>query len=371
MNFFEYIGLANVEKVHSQMIAWIFSSNCKAYSNEAKSNVINELFFPTKDYKYEYFESFTEFSNIDIVIKTDKFLFVIENKFKSFQHSNQLDKYSKIIDNVDESFVRGLKQEDIFLGFLTLTDEKAINGKWKNITYQYFVKALDEQHFSGYNSSHSIILREYIESLKSITEAVEAFRSDHRLFSHVFEDGNKKKNQKISEANQSEASKIISRNQLETTLQRMFWSELTEELKADIKQKLEFETWFYITETRGNALVFSPLSNKREKIEVQEGFIEFHFGFDIQKNTMKINFVPCEESDYKRSDIKWIPEKYETKLLSIKEGLKYQRFNKGRSRAQISITKLMPKKIYEMSKKELVDFYVNEYAKAKKAIDNS
>ena len=58
-NFFNAIGLADMEKVHSAMIAWMFSSDCTALSQEDKSRALNSLF----DSQYEF--------------KSSEFLFVL------------------------------------------------------------------------------------------------------------------------------------------------------------------------------------------------------------------------------------------------------------------------------------------------------
>ena len=43
-SFFDRIGVADMEKVHSAVIGWIFSDDCKAFTNQQKSVLLCSLF---------------------------------------------------------------------------------------------------------------------------------------------------------------------------------------------------------------------------------------------------------------------------------------------------------------------------------------
>ena len=87
LNFFQTIGLADMEKVHSAVIGWMLSENCIAFDKKEKSKLLCQIFG----------ESITTFNTInvrvenhhfDILIvaeneKTGKIYWVIENKVKS------------------------------------------------------------------------------------------------------------------------------------------------------------------------------------------------------------------------------------------------------------------------------------------------
>lgn len=99
-DFFNRIGVADMERVHSAVIGWMFSDVCKALTANQKSELLCGLFNVTpvhfKDFRVE-----VEHHNIDVIIitdeKTNPECWVIENKIKSSQHSNQLDKYVDIV----------------------------------------------------------------------------------------------------------------------------------------------------------------------------------------------------------------------------------------------------------------------------------
>lgn len=101
-NFFNAIGVADMEKVHSAVIGWMLSDKCNAFDIKEKSTLLCNLFqenvcvFKTIIVQVEVY-------NIDILIETEdnlgnKECWVIENKIKSNQHSNQLDKYVDVIN---------------------------------------------------------------------------------------------------------------------------------------------------------------------------------------------------------------------------------------------------------------------------------
>ncbi|HXJ99842.1 MAG TPA: PD-(D/E)XK nuclease family protein [Gelidibacter sp.] len=151
--FFEFLSISNQEKIHSQILSWIFSENFKGILHTEKIKLFKNLF--NIDVKKIEF-SLTEYKNVDILIKTDKDIVVIENKLKSSQHSNQLDKYQKTIDNDFNNI-----KTNYF--FLTLIGESSINTNWKNISYNDLFIALKKIEFQ--KNKDAIILEEYLAFL--------------------------------------------------------------------------------------------------------------------------------------------------------------------------------------------------------------
>ena len=100
-NFFNAIGVADMEKVHSAVIGWILSNKCNAFGIKEKSDILCSLFniFPAVTFTHIVVK--VEVYDIDILIKTEsngtEESWIIENKIKTNQHSDQLDKYVDII----------------------------------------------------------------------------------------------------------------------------------------------------------------------------------------------------------------------------------------------------------------------------------
>ena len=170
MSFFESIGMADMEKVHSQTIAWFFSSDCDALSSAGKEEILSSILSRTDIATIQ--KVHTEYKSIDIVIETDRQVIAIENKIKSNQHSNQLERYKRILD---KDFIG---KEKVYL-FLTLVPEISKSGEWKNISYQLFFDKTDAQFKDEGKdeTTDGVIFAEY---LNTIPDAIHSLTPDTR-----------------------------------------------------------------------------------------------------------------------------------------------------------------------------------------------
>ena len=92
-NFFNYIGVADIERVHSSVIAWMLSENCHAFSQTVKSKILRKMFgVDENNITYSKIGTQVESDHIDIVFTTKqnvmndmKTLWVVENKIKSLE----------------------------------------------------------------------------------------------------------------------------------------------------------------------------------------------------------------------------------------------------------------------------------------------
>lgn len=183
ISFFEALGIADLEKIHSQMIAWIFSKNCNALLDRDKKFLINKLFGVSKVNNIK--RVYTEYADIDILIETENALFVIENKIKSTQHSQQLKKYYEFVQ-------KNFNNKNLNFIFLTLVFEKAKNNNWKNTTYEKILNAFKEIKINK-NKTDGIIVNEYIKVIEKLVTVVNDFTTNHKDYFNVFEDASKKK----------------------------------------------------------------------------------------------------------------------------------------------------------------------------------
>ena len=152
-SFFERIGVADMEKVHSAVIGWIFSDDCKALTYQKKSELLCSLFQVSPVQTFNSIVVEVEHHDIDVLIITDNnACWVIENKIKSSQHNNQLDKYYKIINGESVKIghkiqnIQDYKQLIAHYCFLTLVGEnpQCTNNVWVNTTYKSFSIALKD-----------------------------------------------------------------------------------------------------------------------------------------------------------------------------------------------------------------------------------
>lgn len=180
--FFEHLGLADMEKVHSQTLAWIFSEDCKSIPFKSKQKLVRNIF--KLDYDFSRIDTITEKDSIDIILKLDNdYWLVIENKIKIGLHSNQLDNY----------YSKSNKKNDIgrnYFYYLTLfktTEElpKDANGNeiWQKITYENILNAFEFEKNNFIESTNDYpILISYLQTLYNFYCVFDSFLQNPKKF---------------------------------------------------------------------------------------------------------------------------------------------------------------------------------------------
>jgi len=309
--FFEYLGIADMEKIHSQILQWILSKDNKSLTSNQKNEFISDFLNISN---FHISEIITEYEKIDILIKSENGIICIENKLKSSQHSKQLDRYKK-------SILKKYGEINTNFFFLTLIDENSNDNNWENISYNKLLKSLKKLKIE--KNTDGFILIEYIKTLENFSTIINDFLKKPSDFLNVFDDGSKTKHQKKKEIKNIK-QRFISDNQLETIFQKMYFKKV-----ADFLQLKDY----YIVETHGNAILGVPIQK-----EIIINGKSFNFGFDYQKGTFKTMCISTDYDNSKSTDIPHqIPELFEKIKQNEKYG--YKRVNKPRTKAQHSLTK--------------------------------
>ena len=329
-SFFEYLGLADVERIHSQFLAWVLSTNCNALDQKERDHLLLDLFGisgPITSIQ-------TERNRIDILIETPTDVIVIENKMKSSQHSNQLAIYEAY---VNETY----PNHSPHYFFLTLVNEKTSKQIWKRLTYSLLFKKLSSlKIISGTN--HSVILAEYLLFLQRLDEVVTDFHSHVQQYDMVFLDRKKKKHEKIESDYKTENEWFIASNQLETILQKSFLIALVDEVKNPVGR---------ISETRGDALVDFKIESDLQF----EGRL-YSTALQLQGETIKFTFA-IQSSDYLTSKKQWIENIIPLfKQLIQENSYGYKKLNKPKNLAYLSISKKLDKYYWQRTLPELAGF---------------
>ena len=382
-NFFDAIGVADMEKVHSAVIGWMLSDKCEAFDIATRSELLQQIFGIEGEYEeFDSIESHIEWKNIDILIVTKKEGFepkcwVIENKIKSSQHSDQLNRYVQILncpylmsslkystyfdsDAEKKEKLRkewGIKKENNpywavknkSYCFLTLIDEKPIssgNVIWKSTQYSnlssYLKFALRN---ANRDSKDYPIIEEYQRCIHELSVAIKDFldNDNHTRYPNVFTDGYLPKEEKTFK-NYEGRAKYISENGLETIFQKCFLSHIiprTKFGKAGVFNAVE------ISETHGTALANFPFHSEGDII----------FGFQFQDGTFKIQVAGVyDKDDLNASDkIKAFLEHWEKHIPKDQKEPRDEVFNgwkknesKEGKKAYISISRIQPRKSKKM-----------------------
>ncbi|MBH8557835.1 PD-(D/E)XK nuclease family protein [Hymenobacter negativus] len=341
-SFFEFLALADVEKVHSQIIAWLMSKHCEALNEPMKSQIINNIL--GHELNDTIITSTAEINGADIVIECLKTRIVIENKIKSSQHSNQLSRYV-------EEFNKDSTKINYFI-FMTLIPEKPQNKNWTNYSYKQFAECLNNFELSDKSNFDQMALQEYLKSIQSITSVAYEFILNPSLFPNVFNEGKLSKQAKNHKKYSNYTQKFISENQLETILQKSFYIKVLDEISTP-------ELLYEVGDTHGTAFINAFF----DEYIVLDG-VCFKTGIQFQGGTFKFAITTC--SDYEKSKKEWITPfvkafKYfkETKVNG------YTKLNLPDTKAWISVSKRTSSQFYEMNFTEYVEIFKHELENAR------
>lgn len=217
-SFFELLSISDKERIHSSMIKWMLSDKCKVLTNEEKKGFFKSV-LGIKTENFEIKEIKNEHKNIDIYIETDKFKVLIENKLKSTQHSNQLEKYNKEFD---------LPNDDSHPFLLSLIEEKSEQSNWKTIRYDkvlsYFKQFVDD--FKG-EEKQTVFFKDYLLFLEKLSKSFELFREQPSSFKFIFD---KKYLSNLDETVDDNLKSFILENKLSQIFKISFFTELIQEL---------------------------------------------------------------------------------------------------------------------------------------------
>jgi len=253
-NFFNAIGVASMEKIHSAMIAWILDdkndknivkeqseeSLFATFPREVRSEILCKMFGIEDKRHFNSIQTHVEWNDIDIMIETyenEREIWVIENKLKTPEHKSnsdkeriwQTEKYVKLIQREFE----GLNHHYMLLSLGG--DEakyKTEEVSWNSFSYSDLYKLLNEKYKEEIVEYRQI--KEYIYSIERMIIELENFKDDPSSYSIVFEPKKKKekKTKLLFEEPLKENVKkayYILENGLETIFQKEFLKKIVDD----------------------------------------------------------------------------------------------------------------------------------------------
>ena len=274
-SFFDAVSIASMERMHSQMIAWILSPDCEAISPDSKSAILAAMCGVPDQELGGLKRCTTEWEHIDVVVETEKSVVFIENKIKSSQSHGQLSHYDSVID--ETKILDGRRPQKVML---SLVGEIAKAPGWRNVTYQNLEGWLASVPLATGDNEDAAIVRTYIASLMRLTDVVDSFSKNPDQYKNVFEEGSMSRAEK-SELPPCESldCQYIRDMQLETVLQRLFLQRIAERIALDAR-------FFTIGETRGVALL--DIKEPNALHPVKESGYTFHWGIQFQGKSVKV-----------------------------------------------------------------------------------
>ena len=403
-NFFNAIGVADMEKVHSAMIAWILDDandnnsldgNFKTFPLKQRSMLLCKM-FGLNEKEFKTIHTYVEWKDIDIMIKTtdscDKEeIWVIENKLKSQEHMSnikestnkqsvriwQTEKYVRVV-NVDKQY-KNKKQHYMLL---SLGGDKAKYSddlhKWSSYTYKQLVDVLNNILSAG-NDSYPLI-KEYMYSINKLDAELNGFLEHPADYPRVFQT-KMTKDQKVNflSTNNSCKERYIIENGLETIFQKQWLKKmvsLAEDLKKDDKKVEELLKELYqnmvIDEDRGIAEFDYTIATLDKDRCNDEGDLELQVQF--QNGTFKVVVIhkdyrnPKNPVDYRRmiDEGVWKSRFENCEQLKQKGGEWSLQKAKGKDnqKARIALTKKNEKEWYKYKSgegTEVINRFINGF----------
>lgn len=336
MSFFESMALSGQERIHSQVIAWIFSSECQALSLENKLKILSEL--TGKQILSQTIKSITEYGDMDILILCDSDAVIIENKIKILTHSNQLVKYEQMAKKSD--LTKNLNHHFLYL---SLFRENIKNSIWKTVLHEELALLLGK--FNKIPNNDMILIKEYLKFHNKLSTAKNKFFEKIEDFEDVYRHASKDKISKAKHKYSSEVNEFIVRTGLQTIFQIAYLQSIAEEVNHSNVYSLE--------ETHGNGLINFKIK------DIQYEDQKYVINLQYQGDTLKINFASF---NYRSSKKDQLPKKV---LAFFKEDsatthwLTYKKFNPPKTKAYISRSRKVKLPCY-YAKNELVELLKNE-----------
>jgi len=200
-NIFETLDIVNAEIRHSNVLAWLFYPDAnhglgeyflkqflKNFISANKEYITSEInIFDFEIFGYRDVEIRREWNNIDILIiikeKSKDIAITIENKLKTSEHGNQLQRYREIVEKNFKDF------EKIFI-YLSPYEDIPSDETWIAISYDTISDLIDDllenrkdmlsENVLNFIEQYKIILRRYVVGNSEIEQICKDLYKKHQ-----------------------------------------------------------------------------------------------------------------------------------------------------------------------------------------------
>ena len=195
------MGMERMEIRHSAILAWLLNPQethglgdkfLKAFVSEAlrgHHSTMQPSALKVSQADMMDTEVRREWRHIDILLisPANKWIFVIENKFDSGQHTNQLNRYLELVRSTfskdDFSHIRGI--------FLSLWDDEPDDERYAPIYYRSICELLEQQAVSGRHpltAEVETFIKHYLEVIREAAGMSEEQEGLERLARRLYRD---------------------------------------------------------------------------------------------------------------------------------------------------------------------------------------
>ncbi|MBM3425131.1 MAG: hypothetical protein FJY06_06485 [Bacteroidetes bacterium] len=354
--FFDYIASADSEKIHSQTIGWIFSENCLALSKENKANILQKITKSKCQFIIE--NTLVEINDIDILIICKDALVVIENKIKASESKSQLGKYYEIIENGALSHLK-LNRERFYV-YLTLYEEQASDKRYIDFNYNSMFFEIDSVLDKKQQLNRDyFILNDYLKTINQLATSINWVLTNSAVRKWVFENTKfKKENQTDDTDLLSDEIKYVISNGLVRQMQKFYFKKVKDCLTLDLNY---FKVTFGSSSNNGEGLIQIDFLN----LDYNHAGVDFQIGYQIQGSVVKIN---TSSKNYENSESGELHHQIRAHFEHLKKSVGFKRRNPPETKAYYSVSKPLPKNIYDYSAKDLALYIETEIKSIEKSV---
>jgi hypothetical protein len=354
--FFDYIASTDSEKIHSQTIGWIFSENCQAISQENKAEILQKI--TKSENRFSIENIFVEINDIDILIVSKDALVVIENKIKASESKIQLNKYYEIIEN--GALVHLKENRARYYIFLTLFEEKASDKRYIDLNYSSLFSMINSILVEKQilNKDY-FILTDYLKTINQLSTSIDWVENNYVVRKWVFENTkfNKKNQTKEADHISWEINYVIS-NGLVRQMQKYYFKKVKDYLSLNSNI---FRVNFGSSSNNGEGLIQIDFLNHNYK----HAGLDFQIGYQIQGAVVKIN---TSSKDYENSKSHELHPQIKIHFEDLKRSVGFKRINPPETKAYYSVSKHLPKNIYDYDPRELANYIETEIKIIEKSV---
>ena len=274
-NIFQILRISKTEIRHSNFLAWLLDANqshklgdiflkrfIRQVFTSEKFHDVNQI--DVEELDLSKVQILREWKNIDILILLENVVVCIENKVLSKEHSNQLNRYRKIID---ENF-KDYRKTYVFLtpeGDLT-DDETEI---YEPISYNFIIETL-EKIISIYGESVNDQVKNYIKDYITIIKrelmktdqltilSQKIYQNHKELLDFIYEH----KPEVVDDLRKSMREELPKRNWIEGSENKYYVRFLTPKIKDLIYYNVETKNGWTKKESFLFEIVLYPSSNQ-------------------------------------------------------------------------------------------------------------
>ena len=173
-NIFDVLKISRTEIRHSNILAWLLdSAENHGLGDAFVKGIIQRIVENDQENRYDIFELllldfynvvvFREWKNIDLLLvaEKEKIAIAIENKVGSHEHSDQLNRYRKILEDEYSDFKR------IYIYLTPDGEEPSDVENWSILTYTDIVEILESiRERESFLPEVELLINNYIDTLR-------------------------------------------------------------------------------------------------------------------------------------------------------------------------------------------------------------